>query len=48
MKYSKHYEMLIKKGKSRLLEGYGENHHIIPRCFGGKDDKDIILKNVKL
>lgn len=44
MNYSKHYENLIKKAKGRILEGYGENHHIIPRCFGGSDDKDNIAK----
>jgi 5-methylcytosine-specific restriction endonuclease McrA len=44
MNYSKHYKLLIKKAKNRVLEGYGENHHIIPRCFGGSNDKQNLVK----
>lgn len=40
MNYQKHYDLLIKKGKSRnIINGYSESHHIIPRCMGGSDRK---------
>ncbi len=39
MNYYKHYKLLIKRAKERQLDGYKENHHIIPTCIGGTDDK---------
>jgi hypothetical protein len=44
MNYKRHYELLIKKSKNRVLEGYKERHHIVPRCMGGNDDKDNIVE----
>lgn len=38
MNYKKHYDTLILRAKSRLIEGYVEKHHIIPQCLGGTDD----------
>lgn len=38
MNYRKHYNKLIKRAKSRILEGYVEKHHIVPKCLGGHDD----------
>lgn len=44
MDYSKHYNLLINKAKSRSgLEGYKERHHIIPRCMGGTDEPDNLI-----
>jgi hypothetical protein len=40
MNYKKHYDLLIERSKNRVLEGYVEKHHIIPKCLGGTDDKD--------
>ena len=37
MNYQHHYNLLIERQKNRLLEGYKERHHIVPRCLGGKD-----------
>lgn len=42
MDYKKHYNKLIERSKSRILEGYVEKHHIIPKCVGGTDDIDNI------
>ena len=42
MDYEKHYKKLIERSKNRILEGYVEKHHILPRCLGGKDDKENI------
>ena len=37
MDYRKHYDTLITRAKSRIIEGYVEKHHIIPECLGGTD-----------
>lgn len=44
MNYKKHYENLILKAKSRVLDSYKEKHHVIPRCLGGNDDTDNIVE----
>lgn len=38
MNYKKHYDNLMERSKNRVLGGYVEKHHIIPRCMGGTDD----------
>ena len=43
MDYQKHYDLLVKRGKSRKLEGYKERHHIVPRCMGGSDDASNLV-----
>ena len=30
--------MLMERSRDRILEGYVEKHHIIPRCLGGTND----------
>lgn len=42
MNYKKHYDLLMEKSKNRVIEGYMERHHIIPRCLGGSDDPENI------
>ena len=42
MNYSKHYILLIERSKNRILEGYVEKHHILPKCLGGTDDRNNI------
>lgn len=37
MNYKQIYINLINRAKNRLIEGYTESHHIIPRCMGGTD-----------
>lgn len=44
MNYSKIYDSLINRSKTRELTGYIEHHHIIPKCLGGTDDKENIVK----
>lgn len=44
MNYEAHYNTLIERAKTRLLEGYGEQHHIVPRCLGGGDDADNMVR----
>ena len=43
-KYSTWYYNIINKSKNRLLIGYKEKHHILPRCLGGKDNKDNLVE----
>ena len=43
MNYKKIYDSLINNANNRLLEGYSETHHIIPRCMGGTDDSSNLV-----
>jgi hypothetical protein len=43
MNYIKHYDLLIIRGINRKILGYSENHHIIPKCIGGTDDKNNLV-----
>jgi hypothetical protein len=42
MDYRKIHDIIIERAKNRVIEGYYEKHHIIPRCLGGTDDSDNI------
>lgn len=44
MNYQAIYLSLIDRAKNRNLDGYSENHHIIPRCMGGNDASDNLVK----
>jgi hypothetical protein len=44
MDYEKHYNLLIERAKGRTLEGYSERHHIIPKCMGGSNSKDNLVR----
>ena len=45
MNYAKVYEQLINKAKDRGdISEYTEVHHIIPRCLGGSNDKDNLIR----
>lgn len=43
MNYEEHYNKLIYRAQNRLLEGYSERHHIIPRCMNGDDRFENIV-----
>lgn len=43
MVYAEHYKRLIQRAKERTLLGYTENHHIIPKCIGGLDERGNIV-----
>lgn len=43
MDYQKIYSAIIDRAKTRTLVDYKESHHIIPKCLGGKDDKENIV-----
>ena len=45
MDYKKQYDLLIMKRKINEPDNpYTEMHHIIPKCMGGKDDMDNLVK----
>ena len=44
MNYEKIYNQIILRAKSRELNCYVERHHIIPKCMGGTNDKDNLVK----
>lgn len=43
MDYKKHYDVLVDRAKNRILSGYFERHHIIPRCLGGTNDAENVV-----
>lgn len=43
-KYTKWYNMIINNAKDRFIDGYVEIHHIIPRCLGGDDSNDNLVR----
>lgn len=42
-KYTNWYNSIIRSARNRILEGYSENHHIIPKSLGGSNDKSNIV-----
>lgn len=44
MDYNKIYNDLISRGKNRFLDSYTETHHIIPKCIGGSDDNENLVR----
>ena len=44
MDYTKTYNQIIERAQNRKLDGYTEKHHIVPKCIGGLDVKENIVK----
>lgn len=44
MNYKKIYDNLIDRGKRRTSSEYFESHHIIPKCVGGTDEVENLVK----
>lgn len=44
MNYQQIYNQLISKRQQEIPEGYTEKHHIIPKCLGGTNDKENLVK----
>jgi hypothetical protein len=42
-KYTKIYFQLIENAKTKLVEGYVERHHIVPKSLGGTDDENNLV-----
>jgi len=43
MNYKKIYDQIIEKRKPDIPNGYVEVHRIIPRTFGGSNDKENLV-----
>jgi len=43
MNYIKIYNDLIFRGQNRILEGYKEKHHIVPKCMNGNDESNNLV-----
>lgn len=43
-KYTRWYYAIINHARTRTLDSYTENHHIVPKCLGGSNKKDNIAK----
>ena len=44
MNYKDHYEKLIERAKHRVLVGRIEVHHIVPRCMGGSNEAENLVR----
>ncbi|AUG88274.1 homing endonuclease [Salmonella phage Mutine] len=44
MNYQFIYDSLILKAKLRVLDGYSETHHVIPKCMGGSDERHNLVE----
>jgi len=42
--YSAHYDRLIARARIRVLTGYRERHHVIPRCMGGGNEEANLVE----
>lgn len=44
MNYLKIHNSIIEKARNRTLKGYSEKHHIIPKCLGGSNSKENLVR----
>ena len=44
MNYRNHYDRLIERARDRVVDGYSERHHIVPRCMGGGDEPENLVR----
>lgn len=44
MNYQVHYDKLIDRARNRSINEYTETHHVVPRCIGGTDEPDNLVK----
>src|ERR1700756_5622898 len=43
MNYQRIYNQLIERAQHRVIDGYSERHHIVPRCMNGSDDRSNLV-----
>jgi len=44
MNYRKIHDSIIDRAKNRKISGYTESHHILPKCLGGNNKKENLVK----
>jgi hypothetical protein len=42
MDYQRHYDRLMERARGRVLVGYSERHHALPKCLGGGNGDNIV------
>lgn len=43
MNWTQIHNQIIERAKGRILNGYSEKHHIIPKCLGGTNDSNNLV-----
>lgn len=43
-KYTTYYYQIVENASNRLIDGYTEEHHIIPQSMGGSNNKDNLVR----
>ena len=43
-KYTRWHDAIIERARDRILEGYSERHHVLPRSLGGTNLKSNIVR----
>jgi hypothetical protein len=43
MDYHRIYSQLVSRARNRVLEGYKERHHVVPRCLGGSNEASNLV-----
>ena len=44
MNYKRIHDQIINRAKKRVLEGYKEKHHIVPKSMGGGNEQENIIE----
>jgi hypothetical protein len=44
MNYQRIYDQIIDRARNRELQGYSERHHIVPKCMGGSNQKENLVR----
>lgn len=44
MNYLRIYNSIVDRAKSRELDCYTETHHVVPKCLGGTDDPENLVR----
>lgn len=44
MNCQRHYDLLILRARGRVIAGYSEKHHVLPRCMGGGNSAVNIVR----
>lgn len=44
MDYRRHYELLVVRARDREIDCFVERHHVIPKCMGGTDGTDNLVR----
>lgn len=44
MDHRLHHDRLVARARERVITGYAERHHVIPRCLGGTNDRSNIVR----